>query len=175
MSSLQKFHRRTNNKPAVKLIGSEAPVAGAGFWLGGLWGTQYIYVAPKSTEILLPWGSYGTVRGTNSDTDGLTNTNTLYSFGSAAHPAAYYAKTLTTGGYNTWYLPATAEMMVYTASLATPFATSDALSNTTQYSSSTERNQYSNHTVGIGVWGAYAGVGGVSKNGNFLVRAVRRA
>ena len=40
----------------------------------------------------------------------MVNTNTLYAFGSAAHPAAYYCKTLTLGGYNTWYLPSFDEL-----------------------------------------------------------------
>ena len=94
MSSLQKFHRRTNNAPSVKLIGSEAPVSGAGFWLGTAGdGTSYMYVAPQSTEASVVWGSSGTVRGTTNTTNGLANTNTLYALGSAAHPAAYYCKT----------------------------------------------------------------------------------
>jgi hypothetical protein len=32
-------------------------------------------------------------------------------YGSNVYPAAYYCKSLTTGGYNTWYLPASAEML----------------------------------------------------------------
>jgi hypothetical protein len=90
-------------------------------------GTSYMYVAPKSSTLVdCVWGSSGTVRGTTSTTNGVANTNTLYAFGSAAHPAAYYCKTLTTGGYNTWYLPAINEIsnFMVNASL-TPFATND--------------------------------------------------
>jgi hypothetical protein len=112
MSSLQKFHRRTNGgAPAIRLIGSEAPVAGAGFYLGFAGdGTSYMYVAPKSTEVQTAWGSRGTVRNTTSTTNGVANTTTLFNLGDTAHPAAYYAKSLTTGGYNTWYLPAKDEL-----------------------------------------------------------------
>ena len=126
MSSLQKFHRRTLvAASAVKLIGSEAPVAGSGFYLGLAGdGTSYMYVAPKSTEVQRAWGSFGTGRGTTSTTNGVANTTTLFGFGSAAHPAAYYAKALTTGGYNTWYLPAKNEVnTLYSNKSAVPFAT----------------------------------------------------
>jgi hypothetical protein len=111
MSSLQKFHRRTNaGAPVVKLLGSAAPVAGSGFYLGMAGdGTSYMYVAPKSTEVKLAWGSSSTIRYTTSTTNGVANTNTLAGFGTVAHPAAGYCKYMTTGGYNTWYLPALAE------------------------------------------------------------------
>lgn len=65
--------------------------------------------------------------------------NTLYAVGSAAHPAAYYCKTLTTGGYNTWYLPAKDEInTLYSNKSATPFSSSDAF-QTSYYVSSTEQ------------------------------------
>jgi hypothetical protein len=174
MSSLQKFHRRTNGgAPAVKLIGSEAPVAGAGFYLGFAGdGTSYMYVAPKSTETSLVWGSSGTTRSTVSTTNGLANTNTLAGFGQAAHPAAYYCKNLTTGGYNTWYLPAKNELnTLYSNKSATPFATANSFGGSF-YWSSTELN------------GDYAGVPNLSngnphdnslKNNSTYVRAVRRS
>jgi hypothetical protein len=52
MSSLQKFHRRTNNAAAVVLlIGSEGPVAGAGYWLGTAGdGVSKMYVAPSGIQ-----------------------------------------------------------------------------------------------------------------------------
>jgi hypothetical protein len=138
MSSLQKFHRRTNaGAPVVKLIGSEAPVAGAGFWLGTAGnGTSKMYVAPKSTETSLIWGSFGTARGAVSTTNGLANTNTLAGFGQAAHPAAYYAKNLTTGGYNTWYLPAKDELnTLYSNKYTFPFATANQFEGANYWSS----------------------------------------
>jgi hypothetical protein len=178
MSSLQKFHRRTQSVgPAVKAIGIEAPVAGAGFYLGLAGdGTSYMYVAPKSTEVQRTWGSYGTVRGTISTTNGLANTNTLAGFGQAAHPAAYYAKNLTTGGYNTWYLPAKDELnTLYSNKSATPFATADSFVSS-HYWSSTEYNggSYS----GTYAWYLHFSAGGPGSNtkgSNYRVRAVRRS
>jgi hypothetical protein len=144
MSSLQKFHRRTqvSGGGVVKAIGSEAPVAGSGFYLGLAGdGTSYMYVAPKSTEVIRTWGSNGTFRNTISTTNGVANTTTLFGFGSAAHPAAYYAKALSTGGYNTWYLPAKNELNTcWTNNLAIPFATSNAFV-ASFYWSSTENDQ----------------------------------
>jgi len=82
-----------------------------GYYIGAAGdGTPYLYVAPQSTTTTKTWGSNGTVRSVASDTDGLSNTNTLNAYGATAHPAANYAKTLTTGGYNTWYLPAINEL-----------------------------------------------------------------
>ena len=176
MSSLQKFHRRTNGgAPAVKLIGSEAPVAGAGFYLGFAGdGTSYMYVAPISTEEFLTWGSYGTTRGTVSTTNGLANTNTLAGFGQAAHPSAYYCKNLTTGGYNTWYLPAKNELnTLYSNKSATPFATANSFVGS-YYWSSTE------DTVNTGyyAWIQTLALGyqlGTGKGWSNKVRAVRRS
>ena len=97
-----------------------------GYWLGGL-ATNRLVVAPKSTETIGAWGSGGITRGTVSTTDGLANTTTLFGFGSAAHPAAYYCRSLTTGGYNTWYLPAKTELLtLYSNQSATPFATANS-------------------------------------------------
>jgi hypothetical protein len=176
MSSLQKFHRRTNGgAPAVKLIGSEAPVAGAGFYLGKAGdGTSYMYVAPKSTApVNKPWGSQGTTRGTVSVTNGLANTNTLYAFGSAAHPAAYYCKSLTTGGYNTWYLPAINELVtMFTNKSQTPFATNDAFTATAHICSTevTANNCQGVSFQSSGVPDEYS-----KSNGAYSSRAVRRS
>jgi hypothetical protein len=182
MSSLQKFHRRTQSvgAPAVKLIGSEAPVAGSGFYLGFAGdGTSYMYVAPKSTEGRYQWGSYGVVRGTVSTTDGVANTNALYAFGSSittGHPAAYYCKTLNTGGYNTWYLPAKLELAsIYSNRLATPFATSNGFA-TEDYWSSTEASGATAWVTNFGT-GSSAGsqMKGYSTYGRYRYRAVRRS
>ena len=182
MSSLQKFHRRTNGGvPAVKLIGSEAPVAGAGFYLGLAGdGTSYMYVAPKSTEsTTLAWGGPGVLSGATSLTDGVTNTTTLANAGSlitTGHPAAYYCKNLSTGGYNTWYLPAKNELnTLYSNKSATPFATANAFTysgayywSSTEYSSTLAwkqnlTNGYQNQN------------GGKQWTGGYTTRAVRRS
>ena len=172
MSSLQKFHRRTNaGVPAVvspfTTLGSGSDTVG--FWLGDI-ATNRLVVAPKSTETLINWGSYGTARGTTSTTNGLSNTNTLVSFGQAAHPAAYYAKNLTTGGYNTWYLPAKDELLqCFSNKSTTPFATSNQFVNGLTVSSS-EDGRYN-------VWCYDFGGSAVtsSKYYNKTVRAVRRS
>ncbi len=186
MSSLQKFHRRTQTSgsgaPAVKLIGSEAPVAGSGFYLG-ISNTQYLYVAPKSTEsTAYTWGPKNTIRGTTNASDGLINTNTLCTFGTA-HPAAYYCKSLTTGGYNTWYLPAMDELlMCYSNKSATPFATADSFYNSVSsaralYWSSSEATYKSGsyaRTVNV-LDGSTYSPGGYKTNGGYSTRAVRRS
>ena len=141
MSSLQKFHRRTNDKAPVMVPALGSGSDTKGYYLGPAGdGISYMYVAPKSTTLVdCVWGSQGTARGTVSTTDGLTNTNTLYAFGSTAHPAAYYCKTLTQGGYNTWYLPAKDE--TYTMMLnqgANPFAISNGFTQYRYIWSSTE-------------------------------------
>lgn len=121
MSSLQKFHRRTASfgpLPPFPTVGSGNAVIGYYSGISGD-GISKLITYPNST--VGAWGSYGTVRGTTSTTNGLANTNTLYAFGSAAHPAAYYCKTLTLGGYNTWYLPAYNELLtMYSNKSVTP-------------------------------------------------------
>jgi hypothetical protein len=174
MSSLQKFHRRTNGGAPPLAVGSEAPVIGAGWWLGTAGdGISKMYVAPKSTETYQQYGSYGTYRSIVNQVDGLTNTNTLNSYATGVHPAANYVKSLTTGGYNTWYLPAKGELTTMCANkTATPFSISNGLSSI--YLSSTEFNATTVWCVNSGnnVWGKYYKGGG---GGNYLVRAIRRA
>jgi hypothetical protein len=174
MSSLQKFHRRTLVAVAAgKLVGSEAPVAGSGFYLGLAGdGTSYMYAAPKSTEVQRAWGSYGTVRSTTSTTNGVANTTTLFNLGAAAHPAAHYAKSLTTGGYNTWYLPAKNELnTLYSNKSAVPFATGNSFVGNF-YWSSTEGDGYY-------AWGQIMSNGtqlnGTKSYGGTYVRATRRS
>ena len=142
-----------------------------GFVLGSFSDGQKMYVAPKSTETSTSWGSAGTVRATTFVNNGLANTNTLYAFGSAAHPAAYAAKNLTTGGYNTWYLPAKTELYtVYLNKSATPFATANSLDGFA-YWSSTEYHDNNAWYLDI----AYNGQFAVGKNESLYVRAVRRS
>ena len=171
MSSLQKFHRRTQSLGPIgpfTTIGSGNGTVG--YWLGDI-ATNRLVVAPKSTEASLTWGSYGTVRGTNSTTDGLANTNTLAGFGQAAHPAAYYCKTLTQGGYNTWYLPAKDELnTLYSNKSATPFATANAFGISAHWSS-TENNLNAVAVQRFESGGQYGG----AKNSSYLFRAVRRS
>ena len=153
-----------------------------GFWLGTAGdGTSKLIVAPASTETSKTWGSLGIARGTTSTTDGIANTTTLFNLGASAHPAAYHAKSLTTGGYNTWYLPAKNELnTLYSNSRAIPFALSSNVFNTTpgsscNYTSSTEVNSNSRWTqyfdAGFQDNGAYTG----TKISATRVRAVRRS
>jgi hypothetical protein len=172
MSSLQKFHRRTNGGvpqtwPATAIGGGNDIY---GYWLGGA-SSNKLVVAPKSTETQLSWGAY-TARNTVSTTNGLANTNTLAGFGQAAQPAAYYAKNLTTGGYNTWYLPAKDELnTLYSNRSATPFATANSFGSGNYYWSSTEdRGNYA-WNQGVGSSGNQYFNG---KGSSVHVRAVRR-
>jgi hypothetical protein len=152
--------------------------ASKGYWLATAGdGVSKLIVAPKSTEVQLTWGSNGTVRGTTSNTDGVTNTNTLAAFGQAAHPAAYYCKTLSAGGYNTWYLPAWDELRnVQHNKNATPFATANSFLGAYYYTSteSTRTGSY------LGKYGLIVdmtnGSGGAIQYKTYIanVRAVRR-
>ncbi len=179
MSSLQKFHRRTQVSsggvvpevwPATSIGQGDVT---HGYWLGTAGdGTSKLIVAPKSTETQQSWGSRGTVRNTISSTDGVVNTTTLFGFGSTAHPAAYYCKTLTYGGYNTWYLPAKDELTtMYSNKAATPFATANVFGGTYSYWNSTESSAnfagYMDFTTGS--------FGGASKTSTYYVRATRRS
>ena len=179
MSSLQKFHRRTQSlgsgtvQPyAFSALGSGD--AAHGFWMGTAGDGSKLIMAPKSTEVGRSYGSYGTLRGITSRTDGISNTNTLYSFGSAAAPAAYYCKTLTFGGYNTWYQGAIGEILtIYPNRLLTPFATLDSLP-ANRWISSTENAAsycYAMQSTGVEYASAF-------KNGTYSAtggRAVRRS
>jgi hypothetical protein len=176
MSSLQKFHRRTQS------VGPSLWPASAigmgdnthGYWLGTAGdGISKLIVAPKSTEGLFNWGSYGTSRGTVSTTNGVANTNTLVSFGTTAHPAAGACKYLTTGGYNTWYLPAKNELITcYSNKLQTPFSTANAFVVGDYTLSSTEASAASPFSMNFG--------NGTQKTSEFKfaarpIRAVRRS
>jgi hypothetical protein len=143
-----------------------------GYWLGDISSNKLI-VAPKSTETsLLSFGSVGTFTYTTSVTDGLSNTNTLASFGTVAYPAAGYCKYLSTGGYNTWYLPAKDELKsLYSNKSATPFATANSFT-AAAYWSSTENNDYNVWQVAVNTGGAY---GNATKNSTRPLRAVRRS
>jgi hypothetical protein len=157
MSSLQKFHRRTASfGPApfeFATIGSGNNTVG--YWLGTTSYGKQLIVAPKSTENQLVWveNSYAakyTFRGFTSTTDGLGNSNSLYALVTTGpgYTAVQYMKTLSTGGYNTWYLPAIDELAnaFNTGKTATPFATSNSFAARVHWSS-TEYD--ANRAVGV--------------------------
>ena len=183
MSSLQKFHRRTLTSGGYVAVDTLAPTsnmgdgsgnATTGYYIGGFTGGIKLYIAPKSTEVKKTWGSQGTVRGTTFVNNGLANTNILATFGTAAHPAAYYCKNLTTGGYNTWYMPAKNEVMtIYSNKGKTPFAVANGFGNYGNVMTSSEYNgTYSWEFSRLGV--AYNTAFNKSYAGNY-VRAVRRS
>jgi hypothetical protein len=144
MSSLQKFHRRT-----VSLSAPIFPAIGAGndtvgYWLGDV-STNKLIVAPKSTETQQQYRTSVGNSNSTSVTDGLANSNAQLSFGTSTHPAAYYCRTLATGGYNTWYLPAVNEMATMCSnSNKAPFVTLNMFitSGSYYYWSSTEFGNY---------------------------------
>ena len=182
MSSLQKFHRRTQS------VGQKGPFSftaigsgndTVGYWLGTAFGSTKMIVSPKSTEQSAAWGSNSNLRNTANTIDGILNTDTLVGFGSSitnGHPAAYYCKNLTTGGYNTWYLPAIDELKtLYSNKSATPFATANAFTNSNYWSSTENTN--------IFAWfqNLSSGVQNNGSNGNYQksysakMRAVRKS
>jgi hypothetical protein len=127
-----------------------------------------LIAGPQNDSI--SWGSVGTTRGVTSTTDGVSNTNTLYSFGQAAHPAAYFCKSLTTGGYNTWYMPAKNEVITMLTNIGN-YAGSN-------FMSSTEYN--ANFCVMMERWAGNTNQVSTSNNnyynksGGYIVRAIRR-
>jgi len=141
MSSLQKFHRRTQSSVVAGPATWPPTSIGMGDATHGYWManrlTQKIIVAPQSTEITSSWGAGGVSRGTLNTTDGLANTNTLYSFGSAAYPA-YYCHNLSTGGYNTWYWPSRLELQSVISNAPSCANASLFTNGVTTYWSSTE-------------------------------------
>jgi hypothetical protein len=175
MSSLQKFHRRTMSlgPPPFSFTAIGVGSDTVGYWLGDISSNKLI-VAPKSTGIAsTQWGSFNIFRGTTSTTTGLTNTNTLYAFGNSittGHPAAYYCKTLTQGGYNTWYMPAIDELTtLYSNKSATPFAVANGFP-VGAYWSSTQ-----NDATGVSWLRLDNGAGGsYEQTRAYRVRAVRR-
>jgi hypothetical protein len=175
MSSLQKFHRRTQSvgPKTPPVLGSGNNTKGYYLGLAGD-GTSFMYVAPISTEVSAQWGSFGTRRNTTSITDGLANTNTLVSFGTLSHPAAGVCKYLTTGGYNTWYLPAQNELTtMYNNRNTTPFATANAFLGEYYFSSTEYSGSYGHQsamTRQFGSGSAYPNY----KSSSFKVRAVRK-
>jgi hypothetical protein len=170
----------SGGSPAINITIDTAPPFGTigdgndtkGYWLGTAGdGTSKLIVAPKSTEVQRQWGSYGIARGATSLTDGVANTTTLFNLGLAAHPAAYYCRALTTGGYSNWYLPAKDELMTcYSNKASAPFVTSNAFVGNYHWSS-TEAN-------GNVAWRQYFDGGfqfAINKSAANDVRAARRS
>ena len=173
MSSLQKFHRRTNSVVLSPFTSIGSGNNTVGYWLGDI-STNRLVVAPKSTETTSAWGSPTILRGTTSTSNGPVNTTTLHSFGSAAHPAAYYCKTLTAGGYNTWYLPAKDELItMYSNKSRTPFATANAFVGNYNWSST----EVQSNTVWVinMLDGTFFANGKYDKNSIYNFRATRRS
>jgi hypothetical protein len=186
MSSLQKFHRRTQSVgakqyPTVPIGTGNSTI---GFCLGAAGDTlnpatgytdtfkKYnLYWAPKTTESAsYNYGSYGTQRTDESGRDGLADTNKLVSFGQAAHPAAYYCKNLTTGGYNTWYMPSVIELKsIVTTRLNASFVAADAFTGS-DFLSSTDSSDGRVVLVNI----TNQAITNFNKNSAGRVRAVRR-
>jgi hypothetical protein len=170
MSSLQKFHRRTN----AKVVVSPFPTIGAGNNTIG----YYIGTAGDGVSKMIidtfssndPWyGGYVNTGATDSN-DGLTNTNILFSTGGS--PAANAAKGSTTGGYNTWYMPAINELITcYQNRNAGAFGTSNAKFGTSKYWSSTQSGKYAAYVIDFGNYGTQTTGGKTNKQ---WVKPVRR-
>jgi hypothetical protein len=123
------------------------PVVGSfiqgGYYLG-VFNNNHVIVAPKSTEVTRQWKTTQTATsGTASTTDGLANSNAM---NNTTHPAANYCRTLTTGDYTDWYLPAKDEIsFLYQNRANMPsgqgFVSGDYWSST-EYSSTNAWNQH---------------------------------
>ena len=153
-------------------MGDGSGDATKGFYLAGYSDGKKMYVAPKSTEATLLWGSAGVNRWTRWVNDGYANTDNLVYYGTASHPAAGKCKYLTTGGYNTWYMPARYELdAMFNNKTKTPFATANGFLGA-YYASSTETDNSVITTINM----ANGRVdGSASKNSTFPVRAIRRS
>ena len=153
MSSLQKFHRRTNSGAAPLTyptlpIGTgdtnKGYVMGATGTVAGV-NTHNLWIGPSTTYIgTAGWGSPNVLRNATSAQDGLANTNILSAFGassSTGHPPAASLRALTTGGYNTWYMPSINELKTICANMGSlPTAEKINVSAANFYGSSTEIN-----------------------------------
>ncbi len=163
-----------NDSVSITTSGDGSGNDSAGYYLAGYSDGKKMYVAPKSTEIAAQWApSNGIVRGTTLVNNGLGNTNTLHAIGSYLHPAAYYCKNLTTGGYNTWYLPAKNELMMLISNQnKTPFGTNNKFNTGFYVWSSSEVDPTNAWSVR---WSTGLLYNGGNKTNTFNVRAVRRA
>lgn len=102
--------------------------------------TFALIVAPKETtgNALYKVSGNTADAGTNSLSDGLTNSNSI---NNADHPAAQYCRSLTTGGYSDWYLPSRDELEICYRNLK---PTTDA--NNTSTSNNTSGNGFNSNS-----------------------------
>lgn len=139
-------------------------VCGDGSVYAGLTGAVKMWTTPADAPGTYQWGSHGTWRYTTS-TNGLTNTNTLASFGAAAHPAAHYCYNLTAHGRTDWHLPSIQDLeLIYSRRVAIGGYT------TNWYHSSNEANQWSQWIVNFNDGLKPS----ATKNSNYRLRCIRR-
>lgn len=118
-----------NRTPTLPTFGTDVPGAGgilSGIMRGplvkGLRQPDYALIAANVTGILMPWGEYGTtVKGCDSLTDGLANTQAMLA---AKCPPAVHLSGLEIEGHKDWYLPARAELWAAYANTPELFAKS---------------------------------------------------
>jgi hypothetical protein len=153
MSNIFKFHRRTNNVSSAwswngKSIGDGNTTVGyyAGDLIAGaaINGKTKLIVSPKSSGgTSKTWGSNNVLRSTTSRWNGLANSDTLNSFGATAHPAANFCRSLTTGGYSDWYLPALDELEICYRHLKPNATLNSTISGANSYNAiASERSNY---------------------------------
>jgi hypothetical protein len=172
---------KKKNVADLPQIGS---VLGGGFFGGEMIiaGQRYaLIVAPKSEgekmELEYKSNDRSTADGTDSDDDGLINTNLI---NDENHPAARFCRSLTVGGHDDWYLPSRDELMMLWRNLGPrrknvpELFREDATEafNTDWYWSSTELAQYSSDAWIVGFFNGTQG--NYDKDYDCGVRAVRR-
>jgi len=178
-----------NHTQAAEMIGPiEIPAIGqplvGGFYAGEiiLDGQRYaLVVSPKATgeKLGLEYKkkSLGIVDGTDSEDDGLANSDKVKD---KNHPAVEFCRSLRIGDHDDWYLPSRDELMRIWLALGpnkkgTPelfrAGAAEAFENR-WYWSSTEHASYSNYAWGVSFNGGFQNNG--SKSFGAGVRAVRR-
>lgn len=153
-------------------FGGEITIAGERFAL---------IVAPKAEgeklELEYKLKDRGTADGTDSDDDGLANTNRI---NDDNHPAAQFCRGLQIGGFDDWYLPSRDELAMLCRNLGPTRKNTPELFregaveafDTDWYWSSTEYAQYSLYAWLVGFLNGYQD--GLNKLNYYGVRAVRR-
>lgn len=88
---------------------------GGGFLLGAI-SDYYLIIADKTAEVeSIQWKTDQTsTAGTNSSSDGLTNTMAM---NDSLHPAAQHCLNYTGGGFDDWYMPAEDELRLFSRNL----------------------------------------------------------
>lgn len=108
--------------------------------IGGV--DYYVISAKASGEVVdLMWKTSKTrTAGTDSDDDGLANTQSMEAAGLAEHPSADHCVSYGGGGYNDWYMPARNELtLIYNSLSGHPefadnvAASSDSTRSSTQH------------------------------------------